>query len=61
LYYQLAAYLFELKRWDKGLTNLENGLILDPAKSYILTNIFPELINVPSIKAMIQQYNDERL
>jgi tetratricopeptide (TPR) repeat protein len=59
LHYQLAAYLFELKQWNKGLVSLENALILEPAKHYILFNIFADLRAVPAIQSLIRQYTDD--
>jgi len=61
LYYQIAAYYFELKKWNKGMPYLENALILDPGKHFLLFNIFPELRNVPAISALIRQYTGNEL
>ena len=56
LYFQLSAYFFATGRYSRGYTFLENGLLLDAGKQYVLFNLFPDLKKVASINDLINQY-----
>ena len=57
LYYQNAAFAFIVENYDHAYMMLENGLLLNPAKHYILFQIVTELKSVPAVRDLIAQYS----
>jgi tetratricopeptide (TPR) repeat protein len=56
LYYQAAAYSFHTGDEAQGLELLENGLLVDAGKHYLLFHIAPELRKNAAVTRLICQY-----
>jgi tetratricopeptide (TPR) repeat protein len=57
LYYQCAAYCLGHKNRDKGLLFLENALILDAKKHFLMFHIQAELQQDPEVVNLIDLYS----
>ncbi|MEO0639897.1 MAG: hypothetical protein AAFY70_09230, partial [Bacteroidota bacterium] len=56
LYYHCAAYCYEAGLDEKGLTYLENALLIDYHNHYMLFHHAPGLRQDPDVMELIEQY-----
>ncbi len=56
LYYQLAAYAIDADHMAKGVSHLENALIMDFDAHYVLFHMVPQLSSDKLVLAIINQY-----
>jgi hypothetical protein len=56
LYYRMCAYLLSAGKYKQAYNYLENALILDFDKHYLLFDYFPELESQKALARLIDQY-----
>jgi tetratricopeptide (TPR) repeat protein len=56
LHYRLCAYLLSAGKYKEAYNYLENALILDFDKHYLLFEYFPELESQRALARLIDQY-----